>query len=405
MATTAPNPRPLSVEPGYRTVLDGPLAGPLRVGLVYDLDACRSPTGVTRHALGQLDRLARRPDVRLTVISGRIAEPDGLAYWERIGDLDPAPRRRQLPIGTKQAIRAWRVAGWPPVEWWSGPIDWSYAPAELFIPTRKARKAVTSHDIRQDLTLGGPRRRAVLDRAFAAADLVLSVSGYNTTQLLDAYPNLRDRVAIVPNAADDLFYDSPTATERRAIRIDLGLPTGVPYLLSVANFQPRKNLNRLIRAAGRLVEVRDGDLALVLIGDGDESESRKLQEAAAAIGPKAIVRFPGYRQGPKLRAAYAEAAALVFASTCESFGIPAVEAMAVGCPLVLAGSTALPEIAGPSAIYFDPEDPEAIAGAIRDVLDDQTARERRVEIGRDRASRYRWDAANDRLVAALRDRL
>src|SRR5581483_5553903 len=125
----------------------------------------------------------------------------------------------------------------------------------------------------------------------------------------------RDRVAYVPNAADDLFFEPATAPERASARGDLGLPEGVPYLLSVANFQPRKNLLRLVRAASRLREVVAGELALVLLGS--ESESRAIREAVASAGPRMLVRMPGYRQGKALRAAYAGATALVFPSLCE----------------------------------------------------------------------------------------
>ena len=101
-------------------------------------------------------------------------------------------------------------------------------------------------------------------------------------------------------------------------------------------------------------------------------------------------------------AAYAEASALVFPSTCESFGIPAVEAMAQGIPVALADSTALPEIGGEAGWYFDPRDEEAIAGALRELLGRHAERDRRVEVGRAIAQQYRWQAANDRLVEALR---
>jgi glycosyltransferase involved in cell wall biosynthesis len=387
----------------YQTIPDPtPPPPPLRVGLVYDMDACRGPTGVTRHALAMLERLGRRGDVRLTAVSGRIHEPDGLARWDRLGE--EGVRRRELPIGTRTLLRLWRVAPWPPLEAWTGRLDWAYCPAELFVPAGRARRAVTSHDVRQDLTLGGPRRRAALDRAFGRADLVLSVSRYNTEQLLNAYPALADRAAIVPNAADDLFFEPPTDRERRSVRAELGLAEGVPYLLSVANFQPRKNLPSLVRAAGRLAEVASGDLAIVLIGEGSDDEARRVHEAATSIGPRAVVRFAGYRQGPALRAAYAEAAALVFPSTCESFGIPAVEAMAVGCPVVLADSTALPEVGGEAGWYAPPADEEALASAIRGVLDRPEERARKVEIGRRVAAGFRWDSAADRLVEALRGR-
>src|SRR4051794_34299543 len=95
---------------------------PMRVALVYDMDACRGPTGVTRHALAQLERLAKRPEVALTVVSGRISEPDGLVYWEGLGSLP----RRELPVRTRDALRWWRLSSWPPVELWTKAVDWVY---------------------------------------------------------------------------------------------------------------------------------------------------------------------------------------------------------------------------------------------------------------------------------------
>ncbi len=178
----------------------------------------------------------------------------------------------------------------------------------------------------------------------------------------------------------------------------------MPYLLSVANFQPRKNLVRLIRAAVRLPEVAAGDLAIVLIGTGADREARLLREAAAAAGSRVLIRMPGYRQGRDLRAIYAEATALVFPSLCESFGIPAVEAMAQGLPVALADSTALPEIGGEAGWYFDPRVEEAITASLRSLLDDHYERTRRAAVGKTIAAKYRWDNANDLLVEALGNR-
>jgi alpha-1,3-rhamnosyl/mannosyltransferase len=152
-----------------------------------------------------------------------------------------------------------------------------------------------------------------------------------------------------------------------------------------------------------LPEVASGDLAVVLIGEGSESDADPIREAIAGLDRRAIVRLAGYRQGPALRAAYSKATALVFASTCESFGIPAVEAMAQHCPVALANSTALPEVGGESAWYFDPEDESAIASTIRDLLDHPDERRRRSEIGRSIAEGYRWSRSTELLVSALRE--
>ena len=394
MATTAP-PR----TPAHPDAFHQPTAHPLRVAWFYDMNACRNPTGVTRHAIGQFDRLAQRPDVTLTAVSGRIKDADGLARWERMD----GPKRRELPISTREALRAWRTLGGPSVEWWTGRMDWVYAPAELFVPTRSAKLAVTSHDILQDVRFGGPRRQALLERIFDRADLILSVSEFNTAQLLAMYPRCQGKIVYVPNAADDLFFESPTLRERDAVRADLGVPAKIPYLISVASFQARKNLPRLIRAAGRLPEVQRGELALVLLGAGDEAEAEPIRQEIARLGRQPVIRLPGYRQGRALLAAYAEATALVFPSTCESFGIPAVEAMAGGIPVALADSTALPEIGGDAGWYFNPTVDEAITTTLRELLDQPAERIRRADLGRSIAENYRWSTANDRLVAALRN--
>jgi alpha-1,3-rhamnosyl/mannosyltransferase len=375
----------------------GPPPTPARLAWVYDLNACRSPTGVTRHALAQLDELRRRPGrVAVRLVTGRVREPDGRAF---LGARPDVPRTL-LPLSLRDMLRAWRVAPWPPLEAWTGPLDWIYGPAEFFVPARSARRAVTSHDVQQDLAYGGPRRRALLARAFGTADRVLSVSKYNTARLVEAFPHCADRVREVPNAAEDLFFEPPTEAERAAVRADLGLPPGMPYLLSVANVQPRKNLARLVRAASRVAEVAAGELALALVGTGDVIDP-ELRAALAAAGPRVRIVTPGYRQGPALRALYAEATALVFPSLCESFGIPTVEAMAQGLPVALADTTALPEVAGDAGWYLDPTSEESIAAAIRALLDAPDERARRVALGRERAQHYRWSAAGDRLLQAL----
>jgi glycosyltransferase involved in cell wall biosynthesis len=362
------------------------------------MDACYNPTGVTRHALAQTARLRRRPDVELRLISGRIAHPDGLTFWESMDDIP----RRELPLSMRTMLRLWRMTQFPPIDLWAGGADWIYCPAEYWIPTIRRKLAVTSHDVLQDLTYGSDRRKAMLGQVFGSATLILSVSEFNTRTLVEAFPACKAKVRHVPNAAEDLFFEPADPAERSRVRADLGLPDGVPYLLSVASFQPRKNLARLVRAAGRLREVAAGDLAVVLVGDGSAEEIGAIREAVSVVGPGALVRTPGYLQGRTLRAAYAEASALVFPSTCESFGIPAIEAMAQGCPVALADSTALPEIGGEAGWYFDPSNDESIAETLKEMLGQHDERGRRADLGRTIASRYRWDASNDRLVAALR---
>ena len=94
----------------------------------------------------------------------------------------------------------------------------------------------------------------------------------------------------------------------------------------------------------------------MLLGTGGQSDAAALRAEASESGGRAIIRLPGYRHGKALRAIYAEAAALVFPSLCESFGIPAVEAMAQGIPVALADNSALPEIGGPRRLVLSPRE-------------------------------------------------
>src|SRR5262249_41983523 len=149
----------------------------------------------------------------------RMTQPDGLAYWESLGSLS----RRELPVRTRNLLRWWRWNPWPPIEWWTGPVDWVYCPAEFNVASRGARRAVTSHDVLQLLQFGPSRRREQLTRVFARADLILSVSRFNSHRLCEAFPSCRDRVAYVPNGADDLFFEPATGHERARVREDLGL--------------------------------------------------------------------------------------------------------------------------------------------------------------------------------------
>jgi alpha-1,3-rhamnosyl/mannosyltransferase len=344
------------------------------------------------------EQLATRDDIDLTTVSGRITEKEGLDRWE---GWHPN-YKRTLPFPTRDVLRFWRVAQFPSLESPSSAFDWVYCPAEFFVPTRRARLAVTSHDILQDLTFGGERREAQLRSVFRRAGLVLSVSHFNTSKLLDVFPACAGKVARVPNAADDLFFDPATPRERREIRSLLALSDETPFLLSVANFQPRKNLELMLRALVRNPEVSGGRLAVVLVGTGAPDQAARLNAQINDLPAQTVVRLPGYLEGTRLRAAYAEATALVFPSTCESFGIPAVEAMSQGCPVVLANSTALPEVAQNAGWYFDPRKEDDLTATLGTLLAHGDERERRLGLGRGIAAGYRWSESCRLLVDALR---
>lgn len=372
---------------------------PLSMVWFYDMDALRLPAGVTRHAVAMRHELAAMTSrVSLKLATGRVQEPNNLATWETWDDLP----RVELPLSTRAMLRYWRLFQWPPITAWTGPTDWIYAPAELMVAKGKARLAVTSHDIAQDLRWQPPRRKLLLDKLFQAADRVFSVSRFNTEQLLTAYPQLEGRVWLVPNAADELFHTPATAEERATVRQQLGLPEQMPFLLSVANFQPRKNLEALIHAAGRLPQVAAGEMAVVLVGEGSEEETRRLTEVIRSLkSPRVKIHLPGYLQGEALRAAYAEASALVFTSQCESFGIPVLEAMSQGCPVALANNSGLPEVGRKAGWYFQPTVHDEITEVVGQLLANDELRGERVRVGHAISQEYRWRNSAEIVANAL----
>lgn len=372
---------------------------PLNVYWFYDMNALRNPAGVTRHALAMRNELEKYPDqIQLGLCTGRIHDPDILAVWQQWDNLP----RCEFPLSTRNLIRYWRLFSWPPATLWTGKTDWIYCPAEFYVSKGKSRLAVTSHDIMQDLKWQPPRRKQLLDQLYSHVDLVFSISRFNTDALLEAYPILKGRVVQISNAADELFFEPASEQERNQVRAKLGLPAQMPYLLSVANFQPRKNLAHLIRAVSQIPEAISGDLALVLVGEGSPEEYENLKKVITETGkPKLQIRMAGYIQGTDLRSAYAEAVALVFPSLCESFGIPAVEAMTQGCPVAVSDTTCLPEIVSEAGWYFKPESVDSITESVNSIIHNRDMTLEKVHIGQIIASQYRWKNVASSVMNAL----
>ena len=192
------------------------------------------------------------------------------------------------------------------------------------------------------------------------------------------------KIDVVPLAVSP--PDGPALAEAEVRRRhDLGER---PFVLSVSAKRPHKNLPRLIEALALLpAETRP---ALVLPGYPTPHEAH-LRELAAARGVGELVRFPAWVNGDELEGLYAAAAAFAFPSLYEGFGLPVLEAMVRGVPVACSDRTSLPEVAGDAALMFDPEDPAAIAAALRTLLEDADTADRLRRAGRERAARFTWE--------------
>jgi glycosyltransferase involved in cell wall biosynthesis len=377
----------------------------VRVGL--DATPLLGPrTGVGRYVAGLAGALAS--------LAG--PEPEELALvpftWRGTGDLPAAtpagPRvrvgRRRAPARLLQA--AWSRLPWPPVEWLAGPVDVFHATNFTAPPTRRAATVVTIHDLTylrhpEMVSDASARYRHLVPRALDRGALVVTPTAAVAAEVAEAYGLDTDRLVVTPLGVDDSWRR--TAPPDPAWLAAHGLPGR--YLLFVGNREPRKNLGTLLAAYRSLLESRVGAGAapappaappLVLVGPPGWGET--LDTAGL---PADAVRTPGYLPEPDLALVVAGAAALVVPSWYEGFGLPALEALACGTPVVASDLPAHREVLGDQAHLFPPGDPAALAAALAKVLDDPGGEPARAA-RRTRAAGFTWENCARATLSAYR---
>jgi len=218
--------------------------------------------------------------------------------------------------------------------------------------------------------------RLALPRIGDAAAAVVTVSNHSRDQLVRHGIAPASKIRVIANGGDHL---TRVVADRRVLA-KMGL-TPETYILAVANSQSHKNVAVLFEAQPMLAEL---GVRLVVVGPDD----RSLFERRGRPVP-ADVKFTGYVNDTELRALYEGAVCLAFPSTTEGFGLPPIEAMSLGCPVLAAPCGSLPEVCGAAAIFVDPRDPAAWVSAVGR-LEDVSERARLVLAGKSQAARYRW---------------
>jgi glycosyltransferase involved in cell wall biosynthesis len=240
--------------------------------------------------------------------------------------------------------------------------------------------------------------RLLLGSALRHAAQVIAVSEATRAEILERYPIPPERVVVVPEAADTQFAP-PAAADRARVRGDYGLDG--PYVLFVGLLEPKKNLGTLLRAVARLARTgRLGSATLAIAGAagwGTEDPAA----AAARLGLGDRVRCLGPVPDADLPALYGEALVFVFPSLWEGFGLPVLEAMAAGAPVLASRRGALPEITAGAAWLVEPDE-GALAEALERLLGDAALRARLREAGLARARAYSWERAARETMAVYR---
>jgi len=218
--------------------------------------------------------------------------------------------------------------------------------------------------------------------------VLLTVSEFSRERLARALGVAPERIGVVGNGADHLARIEPDPSARAAHGLD-----STPYLIVVSSRQRTKNHAAIVAAWCRLGR---SDARLVMVGRTHPRVFRRdlTIEAAGVVQLGAV-------DDAALKALLQGARGLVFPSLYEGFGLPPVEAMACGCPVLTANAAALPEVCGDAALYVDPHDEAALASSMARLLDDAALRAELVSRGRRQAARWRWDDCAARLLAML----
>jgi glycosyltransferase involved in cell wall biosynthesis len=329
-------------------------------------------TGVNNYIRGSLAGLAEvAAEHGDEVVAFAPTSPEGKRVIpEALAGIDVELRVLRLPFAHAWRT-AWSKARRPPAERWLGPFDALHFSDWMYPPQRHGVRATTIHDL---VPVHHPewttrRTEAMHGRKYHNAaqtcDVVFANSAFTADDFARTFSFPRERVLVAsPGIGAGYHADGPVAE------------LGGPYLLTVATLEPRKNLGTLVEAFALL---EDTGLSLVVAGGSGWGEQPELDRPG-------IVRL-GRVTDDELARLYRGAAAVVYPSRFEGFGMPVTEAMASGAPVVVSAHPSMDEAAGTAAVRADPESPHAIAAGIREAL---ARRDELRALGLEHVTRFSW---------------
>lgn len=277
-----------------------------------------------------------------------------------------------------------------------GEVLWS--PANTG-PLRVKNQVVTIHDISP---LDHPEWFApvfaawyqfLMPRLAKRARKVITDSHFSKGRIIERFEIDEGKVISIPCGVDHGRFRPYSNDDTAEIRVKYALPD--TYILAVGSLNPRKNLHALLRAWRKIASSLDG-VQLVIVG----SAGRAFKSLNLDNLPKQV-RFLGFINDDDLPLLYAAARCFIFPSYYEGFGLPVLEAMACGVPVIASNAASLPEVLGDAGIQFDPMDVDELATAISRLLDDDMLVRSLVHSGLQRAKLYTWEHTRDRIWAEL----
>jgi len=354
-------------------------------------------TGIGRFTAAVLEGLGRRPEA--VAPRAYAATWRGRETWAE--QLPPGVAAVTRPMPARPLRAAWRTLGRPAIEWWTGPVDVVHGTNFVVPPARRAAEVVTVHDLTAvhypELCTPDVREYPdLLRRALDRGAWVHAVSAFVAGEVVRELGASPERVRAVPNGGPEPGPPGDPAAGRR-------LAGGDRYVLSLATVEPRKDHATLVRAFAE--EALGGPLAgVLLVLAGAEGWGTDELDAALAHSPAIdrVVRL-GWVDDEARASLLAGASALAYPSRYEGFGLPPLEAMAAGAPVVATAVGAVPEVVGDAALLVPPADAGALAEALRSVLLDGERADDLRRRGHARVKVFDWGRTVDGLVDLYRD--
>ena len=245
--------------------------------------------------------------------------------------------------------------------------------------------------------------RLLSRRSAKKARLVITISEFSRTEITRHYRISPARVRNVSAAADPKFFREVGEEEVRRVRDKYHLPER--FVLHVGSLHQRRQVPELLKAIGMLHREKGFEQHLILLGHNNFHPPTDISELIAEAEVEQWARHLAFVPEEDLLAFYAASELVVYVSRYEGFGLPVLEAMAAGRPVVTSNTTSLEEVAEGAACLVDPTDPREIAEGIRQIVEDRALREDLISKGRKRAASFSWEKTAEKVLAALRDAL
>ena len=274
-------------------------------------------------------------------------------------------------------------------------VEVFFSPAFVLPMGWEGAGVVTVHDLNFEVSpqTVHPIRRAYLRRitrwSVLHARRVIAISASTTSDIVRRYGVPDEKVAVIPYGLDGIFHFEGARALEPIVRQRYALPE--QFLLFVGTLEPRKNLPRLIEAYA--LASRKADLPPLVLAGAPGWQHERILSRAQGLGIVDKIVFTGYIPRDHLPGVYAAASALLYPSLYEGFGLPPLEAMGCGTPVLASHTSAMPEVVGDAGILVEPHDVQAIASGILRITKDEALRQQIKERGVERARQFRWDEA------------